>query len=81
MTLLRLTNKKQKSKENYGKISRKKAAKKNTWRHKKKVKSKVYIAKSKFQEEKSSQLESNKIKNFIIKLTQKMKHENQNTAG
>ena len=48
---------------------------------KKKVKPKVYIAKSKFQEEKWSQLESNKIKNFIIKLTQKMKHENQNTAG
>ena len=41
----------------------------------------VCITKSKPQEEKLSQLEKNKIQNFIFKLTQKMNHENQNTAG
>ena len=48
---------------------------------KKEGKIKICIAKSKPQEEKFSQLENNKIQNFTFKLTQKMKHENQNITG
>ena len=48
---------------------------------KRKVKSKVCIAKNKPREEKLSQLKNNKTQNFTFKLTQKIKHENQNNTG
>ena len=48
---------------------------------KKEGKSKICIAKSKPREEKLSQLKNNKTQNFTFKLTQKIKHENQNNTG
>ena len=48
---------------------------------KRKAKSGVYVAKRKAQEDKFSQLESNDSKNFIFKVAQRMKRENQDIVG